>query len=82
MDKYTMVKKRLSSSDMVFRFETPGSPRKIYTETSHSSTNSPGSVFLRVPFPPLIMPQKDRTPAMHTSSSLCTFFSPYNTLAE
>ncbi|XP_015977410.1 GRAM domain-containing protein 2B isoform X4 [Rousettus aegyptiacus] len=45
-EKRTMVKKRLSSSDTVFQFETPGSPRKIHTEASHSSTNSPGSVFL------------------------------------
>ncbi|PNJ80317.1 GRAMD2B isoform 14, partial [Pongo abelii] len=40
-----MVKKRLPSSDTVFRFETPGSPRKANVEASRSSTDSPSSVF-------------------------------------
>ncbi|XP_048667843.1 GRAM domain-containing protein 2B [Marmota marmota marmota] len=41
-----MVKKRLSSNDTVFQFEIPGSPKKASAGTSHSSTDSPGSVFL------------------------------------
>lgn len=47
IDTCTMVKKRLLSSDTVFQFETPGNPRKAHTEAQHSSTDSPGSVFLR-----------------------------------
>ncbi|KAM7148697.1 GRAM domain-containing protein 2B isoform 3-T3 [Molossus nigricans] len=41
-----MVKKRLSSSDTEFRFDVPGSPGKAFAEAPHSSTDSPGSVFL------------------------------------
>ncbi|XP_008989849.2 GRAM domain-containing protein 2B isoform X7 [Callithrix jacchus] len=41
-----MVKKRLPSSDTVFRFETPDSPSKANVEASRSSTDSPSSVFL------------------------------------
>ncbi|XP_040825054.1 GRAM domain-containing protein 2B [Ochotona curzoniae] len=41
-----MVKKRLSSNDTVFHFELPGSPKKGRGEALHSSTDSPGSVFL------------------------------------
>ncbi|XP_010337592.1 GRAM domain-containing protein 2B isoform X6 [Saimiri boliviensis] len=41
-----MVKKRLPSSDTVFRFETPDSPPKANVEASRSSTDSPSSVFL------------------------------------
>ncbi|KAK2492891.1 hypothetical protein MC885_006324 [Smutsia gigantea] len=48
MDKYTMVKKRLSSHDTsVFRFEITGSPRQASLEARQSSTDSPSSVFLR-----------------------------------
>uniref|UniRef100_A0A673TPX8 GRAM domain containing 2B n=1 Tax=Suricata suricatta TaxID=37032 RepID=A0A673TPX8_SURSU len=41
-----MVKKRLSSSDTVFRFDIPGSPRKASNEAPHSATDSPSSVLL------------------------------------
>uniref|UniRef100_A0A8C5L3P1 GRAM domain containing 2B n=1 Tax=Jaculus jaculus TaxID=51337 RepID=A0A8C5L3P1_JACJA len=41
-----MVKKRHSSSDTVFRFEIPSSPKKTSAAAPHSSTDSPGSVFL------------------------------------
>ncbi|KAH0501419.1 GRAM domain-containing protein 3 [Microtus ochrogaster] len=41
-----MGKKRPSSSDNVFKFEIPSSP-KTSTEAQHSSTDSPSSVFLR-----------------------------------
>lgn len=47
IDPCTMAKKSLSPSDTVFRFDIPGSPRKAGTEAPHSSTDSPGSVFLR-----------------------------------
>lgn len=40
-----MVKKRLSSSDNVFKFEIPSNP-KTSAEAPHSSTDSPSSVFL------------------------------------
>lgn len=40
-----MVKKRLSSSDNVFKFEIP-SNSKTSAEAPHSSTDSPSSVFL------------------------------------
>nr|XP_055158483.1 GRAM domain-containing protein 2B isoform X1 [Nyctereutes procyonoides] len=36
----------MNADDTVFRFETPGSPRKTGPEAPHSSTDSPGSVFL------------------------------------
>ncbi|XP_005557702.2 GRAM domain-containing protein 2B isoform X3 [Macaca fascicularis] len=41
-----MVKKRQPSSDTMFQFETPGSPRKANVEAPRSSTDSPSSVFL------------------------------------
>ncbi|XP_033037287.1 GRAM domain-containing protein 2B isoform X7 [Trachypithecus francoisi] len=41
-----MVKKRKPSSDTMFQFETPGSPRKANVEAPRSSTDSPSSVFL------------------------------------
>ncbi|XP_040300658.1 GRAM domain-containing protein 2B [Herpailurus yagouaroundi] len=41
-----MVKKRLSSSDTVFRFDIPGSPRKAGTEAPHSAADCPSSVLL------------------------------------
>ncbi|KAM7320321.1 hypothetical protein ACRRTK_020764 [Alexandromys fortis] len=41
-----MGKKRPSSSDNVFKFEIPSSP-KTSTEAQHSSTDSPSSVFFR-----------------------------------
>nr|XP_017196505.2 GRAM domain-containing protein 2B isoform X2 [Oryctolagus cuniculus] len=41
-----MGKKRPPSNDTVFRFELPGSPKRGSTEAPHSSTDSPGSVFL------------------------------------
>ncbi|KAK2118274.1 GRAM domain-containing protein 2B [Saguinus oedipus] len=47
-----MVKKRLPSSDTVFRFETPDSPSKANMEASRSSTDSPSSMFLRGRDPP------------------------------
>lgn len=48
IDKSTMVKKGLSSSnDTVFRYEIPGSPSKVGAEAQNSIPDSPGSVFLR-----------------------------------
>nr|XP_037864389.1 GRAM domain-containing protein 2B isoform X13 [Chlorocebus sabaeus] len=41
-----MVKKRQPSSDTMFQFETPGSPRKANVEDPRSPTDSPCSVFL------------------------------------
>lgn len=46
-----MVKKKMSSSDLVFRFEVPGSPKTASTAPNSpraplSSTDSPNSVFL------------------------------------
>ncbi|XP_009207270.3 GRAM domain-containing protein 2B isoform X1 [Papio anubis] len=46
INKRTMVKKRQPSSDTMFQFETPGSPRKANVEAPRSSTDSPSSVFL------------------------------------
>uniref|UniRef100_M3YND3 Uncharacterized protein n=1 Tax=Mustela putorius furo TaxID=9669 RepID=M3YND3_MUSPF len=42
-----MARKSQSPSDSVFQFDIPGSPRKAGSEAPHSSTDSPGSVFLR-----------------------------------
>ncbi|XP_045140914.1 GRAM domain-containing protein 2B-like isoform X1 [Echinops telfairi] len=41
-----MVKKRLSSSDTAFPFESPHSPTQALPEAAHSSTDSPGSVIV------------------------------------
>ncbi|XP_059274393.1 GRAM domain-containing protein 2B isoform X7 [Mustela nigripes] len=41
-----MARKSQSPSDSVFQFDIPGSPRKAGSEAPHSSTDSPGSVFL------------------------------------